>query len=503
MKLNTPLPQPLPKECAKAVRIFKSFVDHGNNGLDGVIPRTVLENAKGFAIFTVFKAGFLFSARAGTGIVVAKLPDGSWSAPSAIGTAGVGVGTQAGAEMTDFLIVLNTLSAIKTFMSAGSLTLGGNLSIALGPLGRNGEAVGSLSTSGKLSAMYSYSKTKGLFGGISVEGSVIAERQDANTLAYHSDVTVKSLLSGAVPRPEWAQPLYQTLDACTKFRGGQREWIGDSPGQEQEYAFPGHSNSGGEQSPRTLQKKKKSGPPPFPPTSWGEPKTSGSYFGDVANTKTQDPLPKPAWNLANQDTKHATSMFETQFESDFNPQDDRFKQTHHRGFSTGAVPSPRSWGSFGSKDDDLSDGLYASNGDLPGTNLSRANTYSSPYSPHNLSANVSRGPTMPVPFSEPTPSMRNPFDNEHDGQIFDEPSPMLARPIITPKAELTTPLTPGEGVGRAIALFDFDGVEPGDVSFSKGQVITITQKTGTTDSWWTGKVNGKSGSFPANFVEVV
>jgi lipid-binding SYLF domain-containing protein len=54
----------------------KSFVDSGNNGLDGVIPRNVLENAKGFAIFTIFKAGFLFSARAGSGIVIAKLNDG-------------------------------------------------------------------------------------------------------------------------------------------------------------------------------------------------------------------------------------------------------------------------------------------------------------------------------------------------------------------------------------------------------------------------------------------
>jgi len=67
-------------------------VDGSNNGLDGVIPRSVLENAKGFAIFTIFKAGFLFSARAGTGIVIAKLADGSWSCPSAIGTAGLGIG---------------------------------------------------------------------------------------------------------------------------------------------------------------------------------------------------------------------------------------------------------------------------------------------------------------------------------------------------------------------------------------------------------------------------
>ena len=80
-------------------------------------------------------------------------------------------------------------------MAAGSLTLGGNLSIAVGPLGRNGEALGSLNSSGKLAAMYdillrvnfhayclrrySYSKTRGLFGGVSLEGSVIVERQDA------------------------------------------------------------------------------------------------------------------------------------------------------------------------------------------------------------------------------------------------------------------------------------------------------------------------------------
>lgn len=105
----------------------QSFVDSGNNGLDGVIPRSVLEQAKGFAIFTIVKAGFIFSARAGSGIVIAKLDDGSkhdthifrifiinfcaaWSAPSAIGTAGVGFGGQAGAEVTDFLVVLNSKS---------------------------------------------------------------------------------------------------------------------------------------------------------------------------------------------------------------------------------------------------------------------------------------------------------------------------------------------------------------------------------------------------------
>lgn len=112
----------------------------------------------------------------------------AWSAPSAIGSAGLGIGGQLGAEMTDFLVVLNSaavsshidmpriissgqssagscgfkthvqyvsliITCQKSFMSAGSLTLGGNLSIAIGPLGRNGEAIGSLNSSGKVAAM--------------------------------------------------------------------------------------------------------------------------------------------------------------------------------------------------------------------------------------------------------------------------------------------------------------------------------------------------------------
>lgn len=116
-----------PKNPIHVFSPVQSFVDGKNNSLDGVIPRSVLQQAKGFAIFTVAKAGFLFSARAGSGVVIAKLDNGSkfspkshsiplyqrflplgWSAPSAIGTAGVGFGGQVGAEVTDFLVVLNT-----------------------------------------------------------------------------------------------------------------------------------------------------------------------------------------------------------------------------------------------------------------------------------------------------------------------------------------------------------------------------------------------------------
>lgn len=84
----------------------------------------------------------------------------AFSAPSAIGTAGMGIGAQWGAELTKFLVVLNSTLALESFMRGGKLTIGGNLSIAVGPLGRNGEAWKSLNK-GRIVSMYSYSRTKG------------------------------------------------------------------------------------------------------------------------------------------------------------------------------------------------------------------------------------------------------------------------------------------------------------------------------------------------------
>jgi lipid-binding SYLF domain-containing protein len=81
-----------------------------------------------------------------------------WSAPSAIGTAGVGAGGQIGVEVTDFVIILNTKDAVKAF-STGNVTLGGALSVAAGPMGRTGEVAGTVNN---FAAVYSYSKSKGM-----------------------------------------------------------------------------------------------------------------------------------------------------------------------------------------------------------------------------------------------------------------------------------------------------------------------------------------------------
>lgn len=167
---------------------------------------------QGLAILTVFKAGFLGTARFGSGVVVARLADGTWSAPSAIGTVGGGFGGQIGFELTDFVFILNDASAVKTFAQAGSITLGGNVSIAAGPVGRNAEAAGAASLKG-VAGIFAYSKTKGLFAGVSLEGSIMIERRDTNEKLYGTRVKAADLLRGSVPAPSEAEPLMRVLNS--------------------------------------------------------------------------------------------------------------------------------------------------------------------------------------------------------------------------------------------------------------------------------------------------
>jgi len=202
------LPESLDKECLKATKILRSFrIPESNQGPDSLIPSTIIENAKGLVIMSVVKAGFLFSGRVGFGLVVSKLSEGNWSAPSAIGTASFGAGLQVGAEITDFVIILNNERAVNAFTHGGNVAVGGNLSVAAGPVGRNAEASGTAT----LAAIYSYSKTKGLFAGISLEGTVFLERSDANEQFYGRKVTAKELLSGKVEPPKAAKPLYDII----------------------------------------------------------------------------------------------------------------------------------------------------------------------------------------------------------------------------------------------------------------------------------------------------
>jgi SH3 domain-containing YSC84-like protein 1 len=127
--------------------------------------------------------------------------------------------------LTDFVFILNDSAAVKTFAQAGSITLGGNVSLAAGPVGRNAEAAGAASLK-SVAGIFSYSKTKGLFAGVSLEGSAIVERKDANAKMYGRQVAARELLSGAEKPPPQAAPLLNILNSRV-FSGMRRGSVND------------------------------------------------------------------------------------------------------------------------------------------------------------------------------------------------------------------------------------------------------------------------------------
>ena len=185
-------------QAAAVIQRFEAIPEKG-------IPLSVMKAARGLAILTVTKAGFLASGRGGKGVVVARLSKG-WSGPSAIGTGGVGFGFQAGVQVTEFVMVLNTPAAVEAFSKQGNVTLGGNLSVAAGPVGRTAEA-----GVGLQSAIYSYSISQGFFAGVSLEGTVVSVRGDANEAYYGRPVTAQEILSDKVQPSAGARNLLAVL----------------------------------------------------------------------------------------------------------------------------------------------------------------------------------------------------------------------------------------------------------------------------------------------------
>jgi lipid-binding SYLF domain-containing protein len=169
------------------------------------IPRRVLRQARGIAVLDIIKGGFVVSGRGGEGVVVARTGDG-WSGPSAIATGGAGFGFQIGGEVTEFVLVLNTDAAVHAFSHDGNVSIGGDLSVAAGPVGRVAEG-DVLPTA----AVYTYSRSKGLFAGVSLEGTVLVTQNDKNASYYGRGVKPAEILSGQVTPPARANRLLAIL----------------------------------------------------------------------------------------------------------------------------------------------------------------------------------------------------------------------------------------------------------------------------------------------------
>jgi lipid-binding SYLF domain-containing protein len=147
------------------------------------IPPALMQDARAVAVLPdVVKAGFLFGGRFGRGVLLVRQPDGTWSNPIFITLAGGSFGWQVGIQATDLVLVFKTRNGLERVLRGKSkLTLGADLAVAAGPVGRQAEAA----TDAQLKAeIYSYSRSRGLFAGASLEGAGLLVDCDANELFY-------------------------------------------------------------------------------------------------------------------------------------------------------------------------------------------------------------------------------------------------------------------------------------------------------------------------------
>ncbi|XP_010899979.1 SH3 domain-containing YSC84-like protein 1 isoform X2 [Esox lucius] len=215
-------------EAKKAAKILRQFTEISKgNGPDKLIPANIIAKCQGLAIITVIKGGFMITARGGSGIVIARLADGRWSAPSAIGIAGLGGGFEIGVEVSDLVIILMQRRAVDSFSKGGNLTLGGNCTVAVGPMGRNVEADVALRST---AAVFTYCKSRGLFAGVSLEGSCLIERKDTNCRFYSQEIRASAILNGDVEPPPEAHDLYAILDSYAEKYN--IEWAAKQLGQK-------------------------------------------------------------------------------------------------------------------------------------------------------------------------------------------------------------------------------------------------------------------------------
>ncbi|RHY08783.1 hypothetical protein DYB37_002251 [Aphanomyces astaci] len=221
MGINSPYHSSMEKEITKACKILDAFFNPKMDA-DKAVPFELLQNAAGIAFLTVIKAGMIWTGKVGTGIVLSRLEDGSWSPPSGIGTAGVGFGAEIGGEIIDFMIILGSQSAVQSFKRGTQLSVGAGLELAVGPVGRAGGANVNAGGSG-LSSNYTYSHAKGLFAGVGLHGSTILVRGELNTTFYGREVSPMQILSGGVtPPPGSCDRLFETLQRAGADMSGGR-----------------------------------------------------------------------------------------------------------------------------------------------------------------------------------------------------------------------------------------------------------------------------------------
>lgn len=183
------------------------------------IPPKAIQTAAGLAVFTTFRTGLHISGAGGSGVVVARLPDGSWSPPSGFLVHTLGAGFMIGLDIYDCVCVLRTPDAVRAFTHP-RLSLGGEIGIVAGPIGAGASVEAAIGRSSK--PVWSYMKSRGLYAGVQADGTIVVARPDANAGFYgEKGIGVDKILRGEVPKqgpagmwPGAARQLREVLKAA-------------------------------------------------------------------------------------------------------------------------------------------------------------------------------------------------------------------------------------------------------------------------------------------------
>ena len=179
---------------------------------ESAIPDKLLDEARAIIIVPdTLKVGLVLGGRRGHGLLSVKSPDGTWSNPSFVKITGGSIGFQAGVQSSDVVLVFRNDRSLDNIVN-GKFTLGADAGVAAGPVGRNASAA----TDGQLKAeIWSWSRARGLFAGVSLDGAVLQMDQDALARVYGPSTTPRMVLEGRAPAP--------TSTAVVAFRDGLEE----------------------------------------------------------------------------------------------------------------------------------------------------------------------------------------------------------------------------------------------------------------------------------------
>src|SRR6202047_1145912 len=182
----------------KATQVMHEIMGMPDNG----IPEEVLQHAKCIAVVPhMVKGGFVFGGKGGKGVATCRTASG-WSAPAFITISGGSWGLQIGVEAVDVVMIIQNEKGMQRLLSS-NFQVGGDASAAAGPVGRHAEA----GTDWKMDTeILTYSRAKGAFAGLTLEGASIRQDDDSRHAIYGPKVTTRALLLGKVPAPSAAQP---------------------------------------------------------------------------------------------------------------------------------------------------------------------------------------------------------------------------------------------------------------------------------------------------------